>query len=58
MTASADELMQDAQRQHHPYPVEVACSDCGEAAVVLFCAGEPVNPSSLDCHCGGEFGPV
>jgi hypothetical protein len=58
MTSSVDELMLDAQCQQRPYPVEVACSSCGDAAVVQFCAGEPVNPSSLDCHCGGEFSPV
>jgi hypothetical protein len=52
VSLSLDEAMQDAHREHHPYDVEVVCK-CGEAWMVRFLAGEPVELDALDCRCGG-----
>lgn len=41
-----------------PYDVDVGCSSCGEAAIVRFLAGEPLEESALICHCGEELTEV
>jgi hypothetical protein len=58
MTTSASEAIQEDYDFSHGYDVDVACSDCGDAAIVRFCNGEPVEESAMNCHCGGELLPV
>ncbi|HYJ21077.1 MAG TPA: hypothetical protein VEW07_03520 [Solirubrobacterales bacterium] len=58
MTYSLDEAMRDRCEQETGVDVDVVCSDCGDAAIVRYLHGEPVDATALDCHCGGEFEPV
>lgn len=55
MATSLDEAMRDCSEQASGVDVDVTCSDCGDAAVVRFIAGDPVDESAVSCHCGGEM---
>lgn len=55
MSLSATEAAQESWEQLHGYGVDVVCWDCGDAAVVRFINGEPLDESSMVCHCSGEM---
>jgi hypothetical protein len=55
VATSLDEAMKDAHEQRCSYDVDVACTDCGDAAIVRFLNGEPVDESAMHCHCGGAM---
>lgn len=52
---SVDEAMRDDLERSSAYDVDVACSDCGDAAIVRYVDGEPADEAAMTCHCGGEM---
>lgn len=52
---SLHEAEQDAFEAEHGYEQEVRCCQCGEGFIRRFWEGEPIDESSMTCHCGGEL---
>lgn len=55
MTWTADDVMVDQADREHGYEQEVRCIQCGDGFIRRFWEGEPVDESSMTCHCGGEL---
>lgn len=55
MTWVLDEAQQDAYEAELGYEQEVRCCQCGEGFIRRFWEGDPVDESSMTCHCGGEL---
>lgn len=54
----ASEAIQEDREFTHGIELDLACSDCGDAAIVRYINGEPVEESAMHCHCGGDLMPV
>lgn len=52
------EAIQEDYEFRNGVDVDHACSDCGDALVVRYINGEPIEESAVTCHCGGELLPV
>jgi len=55
MTWTLDDALLDAHRAEHGYEQEVRCIQCGDAFIRRFREGDPVDESSMVCHCRGEL---